>query len=137
MREPAGDRVEAEATERQERQQAGGVLRLDRREPLAQPVLHRGAEHDTGGTEPDQTEEHAPADGSTALGCHEVSVRRVGSCRVARRMHELVSEAQRSEQEGDIREAGNPPSRSPTNDYEISWMRATRSPTWFASTPWI
>ncbi len=28
-----------------------------------------------------------------------------------------MSEAQRSEQEGDIREAGNPPSRSPTSDY--------------------
>jgi probable F420-dependent oxidoreductase len=33
-----------------------------------------------------------------------------------------VSEAERSEQEGDIREAGTPPSRSPTNQRGIPWF---------------
>ena len=76
MRKVAGDRIEPVIAERQQRGEPGEVLGLDRGHHLLDPVLDLRAEHHARGTDSDQAEEHASADGRTTVGIgHDLRVR--------------------------------------------------------------
>src|SRR5262249_14906591 len=66
-REVAGDGVDAEPPDGEERREPGAVLGDQRSDRAFEPVLRAGTEEDAGGTETDEPEEDPTADRGTGV----------------------------------------------------------------------